>query len=175
MPRLLYARRPVDRITADAVGEPGRRTFYIQARQEDILVTILCEKEQVRALAHSLEELLEEINEKYPRPLGREPDESELQLEGPLEPRFRAGRRGLGYEPREDGVVLVIQELAEDDQDPDRLRVVRFWATREQMHALRRHSAAVVARGRPLCPLCGRPMDPEGHICPRRNGKAVVF
>ncbi len=175
MPRLIYDLRPVDRITADAVGEPGRRTFYIQARQDDILVTILCEKEQVRALAHSLEELLEEINEKYPRPLGQEPDESELQLEEPLEPLFRAGRMGLGYEPREDWIVLVIQELAEEDQDPDLLRVVRFWATREQMHALSRHGADVVARGRPLCPLCGRPIDPDGHTCPRRNGKAIVF
>lgn len=175
MPRLVYDLRPVDRITTDAVGEPGRRTFYIQARQEDVLVTILCEKEQVRALAHSLEELLEEINAKFPRPLGREPGEEELRLEEPLEPLFRAGRMGLGYEPHGDWVVLVIQELPEADQDPDTLRVVRFWATREQMHALSRRGADVVARGRPLCPLCGRPIDPQGHICPRRNGQAVVF
>jgi uncharacterized repeat protein (TIGR03847 family) len=166
---------PVSRITADAIGEPGERTFFLQARglSGDELVTIHLEKEQVQLLAASILEILARVGKET----GEGPGESEMDLELPVEPRWRAGKLSIGYEEDRDLLLLEIEELVagEDDEetdpmdlpDPDR---VRLWATREQMLALSRQSAAVAARGRPTCQFCGNPMDPEGHWCPAMNG-----
>jgi uncharacterized repeat protein (TIGR03847 family) len=179
----------VDRITAGAVGEPGERTFFLQARQGDRSVTILVEKEQVELLGTSILEILATVG----RETGEGPPSEELGLEPPLEPLWRAGRLSIGYAEERDLMLLEIEELVEledepdDDQDeaddgheddtaavaeteglePDR---VRLWATREQMFALARHGAAVAERGRPRCRFCGNPIDPEGHMCPAMNG-----
>jgi uncharacterized repeat protein (TIGR03847 family) len=164
---------PVTRITADAIGEPGQRVFYLQARGPENLVTIHVEKEQVQLLAASILEILARVGKET----GEGPDDSEMDLEEPIEPRWRAGRLSIGYEEDSDLLLLEIEELvagAEDEDadpmdlpDPDR---VRLWATREQMLALSRQSATVAARGRPTCQFCGNPMDPEGHWCPAMNG-----
>jgi uncharacterized repeat protein (TIGR03847 family) len=169
---------PVSRITADAIGEPGQRAFYLQARGEDALVTIHLEKEQVQLLAASILEILARVGKET----GEGPDETEMALEPPIEPRWRAGKLSIGYEEERDLLLLEIEELVpgeddEGDEDdeaepldlpaPDR---VRLWATREQMLALSRQSAAVAARGRPTCQFCGNPMDPDGHWCPAMNG-----
>jgi len=174
---------PVSRITTDAIGEPGERTFYLQARGRsgDEVVTIHLEKEQVQLLAASILEILARVGKET----GEGPDESEMDLELPIEPRWRAGKLSIGYEEERDLLLLEIEELVagpEEDleeeldeeeidpmdlPDPDR---VRLWATREQMLALSRQSAAVAARGRPTCQFCGNPMDPEGHWCPAMNG-----
>jgi uncharacterized repeat protein (TIGR03847 family) len=182
----------VDRITAGAVGEPGERTFFLQARQGDRSVTILVEKEQVELLGTSILEILATVG----RETGEGPPSEELGLEPPLEPLWRAGRLSIGYAEERDLMLLEIEELVEledepeDEQDeadeagdepeddtapvaetegpePDR---VRLWATREQMFALARHGAAVAERGRPRCRFCGNPIDPEGHMCPAMNG-----
>ncbi|MDP9296459.1 MAG: DUF3090 domain-containing protein [Actinomycetota bacterium] len=163
---------PVTRITADAIGEPGQRAFYLQARGEDDLVTIHVEKEQVQLLAASIIEILARVGKETEEG----PNESEMELEEPIEPIWRAGRLSIGYEEERDLLLLEIEELVagEDEEteatdlpDPDRLRL---WATREQMLALSRQSAVVAARGRPTCQFCGNPMDPEGHWCPAMNG-----
>jgi uncharacterized repeat protein (TIGR03847 family) len=164
---------PVDRITAGAVGEPGQRTFFLQARTGDRVVTIGVEKEQVELLSSSILEILATVDKET----GEGPDERELELEPPLEPLWRAGRLSIGYSEERDLMLLELEELLpdtedEDVEDPDapepaRLRV---WATREQMLALSRHGAAVAARGRPRCRFCGNPLDPEGHMCPAMNG-----
>jgi uncharacterized repeat protein (TIGR03847 family) len=163
---------PVIRITADAIGEPGQRAFYLQARGEDDLVTIHVEKEQVQLLAASILEILARVGKETEEG----PSESEMDLEEPIEPLWRAGRLSIGYEEERDLLLLEIEELVagEDEEaeapelpDPDRLRL---WATREQMLALSRQSAVVAARGRPTCQFCGNPMDPEGHWCPAMNG-----
>jgi uncharacterized repeat protein (TIGR03847 family) len=176
---------PVSRITTDAIGEPGERTFYLQARglSGDDVVTIHLEKEQVQLLAASILEILARVGKET----GEGPDESEMDLELPVEPRWRAGKLSIGYEEDRDLLLLEIEELVggpeEEEElegaladeevdpmdlpDPDR---VRLWATREQMLALSRQSAAVAARGRPTCQFCGNPMDPEGHWCPAMNG-----
>lgn len=164
---------PVDRITADAVGEPGGRKFYLQARRGDDLVTLIVEKQQVQLLASSVLDLLASIGLET----GAGPEEGSMDLEQPLEPRWRAGRLSIGYEQDADLFLLEIEELSpeleEDDprsllqEDPD---VVRLHATREQMLALSRHAAAVADRGRPTCQFCGNPLDPEGHTCPAMNG-----
>jgi uncharacterized repeat protein (TIGR03847 family) len=176
----------VDRITAGAVGEPGERTFFLQARQGDRSVTILVEKEQVELLGTSILEILATVG----RETGEGPPSEELGLEPPLEPLWRAGRLSIGYAEERDLMLLEIEELVEledepedeaDDEpeddtaavaetegpEPDR---VRLWATREQMFALARHGAAVAERGRPRCRFCGNPIDPEGHMCPAMNG-----
>jgi uncharacterized repeat protein (TIGR03847 family) len=175
----------VDRITAGAVGEPGERTFFLQAREGDRSITILVEKEQVELLGTSILEILATVG----RETGEGPPSEELGLEPPLEPLWRAGRLSIGYAEERDLMLLEIEELVEpedepeaeaddepegapplietDGPEPDR---VRLWATREQMLALARHGAAVAERGRPKCRYCGNPIDPEGHMCPAMNG-----
>jgi len=166
----------VDRVTAGAVGEPGQRTFYIQAREGDRVVTILVEKEQVELLATSILEILATVG----RETGEGPPEDSLELEPPLEPLWRAGRLSIGYVEDRDRMLLELQELVEgadeDEPDPDLPEParIRLWATREQMLALSRHGAAVAARGRPRCRFCGNPMDPEGHACPAMNGHREI-
>ena len=164
---------PVDRITADAVGEPGSRVFYVQARQGERLLTVLVEKEQVQQLSASILEILARVGLET----GQGPDEEEMGIEAPLEPLFRAGRLYIGYEEERDRLLLDIEELLpeeeegeQDEQEEREPARVRFWATREQMLALSRHGALVCSRGRPSCQFCGNPIDPEGHTCPAMNG-----
>ena len=192
---------PVDRLTTDAIGPPGERTFYIQARKDDRLVTLLVEKQQVQLLSASVVEILSRIGKET----GQGPAEEEMQLEEPIEPEWRAGRLSIGYNEERDLLLLEVEEAvdegdeseeessgepeaAQSEIDPTLIeelertagnvegytetegRRVRFWATREQMLSLARHGAAVCARGRPRCQLCGNPLDPEGHVCPALNG-----
>ena len=166
---------PVDRITTGAVGEPGHRTFYLQARAGERLVTVLVEKQQVELLAASILEILEQVGEET----GVGQGEQEMELEAPLEPEWRVGRLAIGYAEDRDLIMLEVEELvpeAEEDEgtleeeDAPEPATIRMWATREQMLALSRHGAAVVARGRPACQFCGNPIDPEGHTCPAMNG-----
>lgn len=165
---------PVDRITAGAVGDPGKRVFYLQGRKDQTLVTLVVEKYHVQMLALSVLEMLSGL-EKQTAP-ATAPDD--MDLEEPIAPEWRVGKLGLGYDEGRDLVVLEAEEqVAEDDQqerEPEEPARVRFWATREQMLALARQGAEVVARGRPLCDLCGFPVDPEGHLCPALNGHGEV-
>lgn len=165
---------PVTRITIDAVGPPGQRTFLLQASKGRSTITLKLEKEQAKILAISLIELLEDLEEKYPRPHSTldQPLSSDLMLKEPLEPVFAVGQIGLGYERSQDLVVLVIQEIELEGKTD--LATARFWATRPQMEALCEHALEVVEQGRPICPLCNSPMDPEGHFCPKSNGHDKV-
>ena len=168
---------PVTRLTADAVGEPGQRTFYLQAASGADQVTLLVEKEQVRRLAENLETWLPELAAGRPE----DPAEAaaaeagELALAEPLEPDFRVGQLQLSYDGERDRVVIVATELQIEDTDddprepPEPLQV-RLFVTRPQLRVLARHGSQVVSRGRPPCPLCGNPLDPTGHICPALNG-----
>lgn len=175
MPGELYDLNPVTHITADAVGEPGQRTFYIQARQGSRLVTLLCEKQQVAALALGIEQLLEQIAQKDASLVGRSDEvlDIDMSLDEPLDPAFRVGQMGLGYDEDRNLLVLVAQELLPEGEDPSTASSARFWGTPVQMRTMARHAAQVVAAGRPICPLCGAPIDPEGHFCPRRNGHQI--
>jgi len=170
---------PVTRLTADAVGEPGQRTFYLQAASGADQVTLLVEKEQVRRLAESLQTWLPELAADRPEDPGEAAaaEASRLELAPPLEPDFRVGQLSLSYDADRDRVTLVATEFqaGEDEEDegppelPDPL-TVRLVVTRAQLRVLARHGSQVVARGRPLCPLCGNPLDPSGHVCPAQNG-----
>lgn len=161
---------PVDRITTGAVGEPGERTFFIQARIGERLVTITVEKEQVELLASSILEILATVDQET----GEGPAPEQLELEPPVDALWRAGRLAVGYSEDRGLMMLELEEAVPEPEGEEEVTpepaMLRLWATREQMLALSRQGAAVAARGRPRCQFCGNPMDPEGHMCPAMNG-----
>jgi uncharacterized repeat protein (TIGR03847 family) len=167
---------PVTRLTADAVGEPGQRTFLIQAASGPDQITLLVEKEQVRVLAQRVIAWLPELAAERPEdPVEvRAAEAGDLSLSEPVEPDFRVGQLALTYDPDRDRVVVVATELVPEEDEPDELgpepREVRLWVTRPQLRVMARHGAQVVQQGRPPCPLCGNPLDPTGHVCPAQNG-----
>lgn len=164
---------PVTSITAAAVGEPGNRTFYLQAKTDAAVVSLLLEKQQVALLAAHLDELLERVGV-VEADDPEVPDPDGLDLAEPVEPEFRIGQIGLGYERETDRVMIQCEELvAEDDPVPDP-RKVRIWTTRPQAFALARRGEREVGGGRPVCSMCGEPIDPEGHFCARSNGHREV-
>lgn len=164
---VIYDLNPASHITAGAVGEPGHRSFFIQGRQGATVVTLAAEKEQVSAMATAIRELIEKLGGNPNE--GDAPNSYDMSLREPLEPIFRVGQLGLGYDQETQRLVLVAYELPDEDE-PAVVDAVRFWGTLEQMRGLARHAAEIVSGGRPTCVLCGRPIDPEGHFCPRRNG-----
>ena len=171
MPYQTFDLKPVDRITADAIGEPGKRVFYIQARQGNQLVTIICEKEHVAALALAIDHVLLSMADNDVDAVV-EPDpiiHRGMDLEYPLEPAFRAGKVNLGFDQSSEDLVIIAYEGTDEEYDVPP-SVARFWATPAQMRAFSIHGQEVVAAGRPICAMCGEPMDPSGHFCPRRNG-----
>jgi len=176
---------PVDRITADAVGPAGERTFFIQARKAEQLVTVMVEKQQVQLLSASVIEILSRAG----KPMEEVAEPEPMDLEEPVAPEWRAGRLSIGYQEERDLLFLEAEELvpeAEDEDEEEEAEAesleglpsldvpepgrVRLWATREQMLALAKHGAEVCAAGRPLCQFCEQPIDPEGHVCAAMNG-----
>lgn len=172
MPRQEIDLRPVTHIMADAIGPPGKRVFYIQGWENDRTITLIVEKIQVQSLAVGAERFLAEITEKFPGLSEASPDyvEEKMHIHPPVDPLFRVGEIGLGYDADNDLVVLVARELLEEGQDPEEGAVVRFWCSRAQLRAMCNWGVEVASRGRPICPQCGEPMDPEGHFCPKKNG-----
>jgi uncharacterized repeat protein (TIGR03847 family) len=165
-----YELDPVDWITAGAVGEPGRRTFYVQARQGSDLVAIVVEKTQVSALAQLAQDLLGRIGvEVTPDDL----DERRMRLLEPVMPVFRAGSMSLGMDEEGNRFLLEADELTEEPEDEaPAAGTARFWLNRTQLVALAAYAAYVVEAGaRERCALCSRPIDPvDGHVCPATNG-----
>jgi uncharacterized repeat protein (TIGR03847 family) len=196
MTHQVHAFEPPERFVAGTVGTPGERTFFLQARGNGRTVSVALEKVQVSLLAEKLEELLTEAQRRFgvDLPDGMASSDNE-PLETPVDEEFRVGTLGLAYDV--DTATVVIEAIAagdadldedeldaaaveaeaeavedddedeEPDADLDRLRVrLTPQATREFIDRARR----VVAAGRPPCPLCGQPLDPRGHLCPRHNG-----
>jgi uncharacterized repeat protein (TIGR03847 family) len=172
MPRFEMEVDPVLHITTDAIGKPGQRVFYIQAWQDERTVTVITEKFQVQSLSVGLEQFLADIanqNPDLPEASGNY-DEEKMRISPPVEPLFRVGEIGLGYDQTRDLVVLSVRELLTEESEPDSAAVIRFWCTRDQVRMMARWGAEVIQRGRPICPQCGAPMEPEGHFCPKKNG-----
>ena len=185
-------------MTVGAVGPPGKRVFYFQARQEDEVVSLKLEKEQVLFLAGGLSEVLAEVASP-----ASVPEETELQLEEPVEPAWVVGSMQLAYDPSSDRVVLVAREIGgpDDDESEDEAGdptgllpgpagqagaagpadqvggtdmpggdgVARVMLTREQAAGVIEHGKRLLRGGRPPCPSCGYPMSDE-HSCPKMNG-----
>lgn len=170
--RLLVFDAP-DRFTPAAVGEPGHRSFYLQARQGGAVVTLGAEKTQVAALAERIGELL--AGEGLPR-IARESDRADpVRPVEPVTELFRIGLLAIGWNQS----VLTVEarpideggEYAEvADDDPDGPDVVRVHLSPEQGAEFVRVASALVAAGRPACPFCGQPLDAAGHFCPASNG-----
>jgi uncharacterized repeat protein (TIGR03847 family) len=176
MTSYVFDLKPCSRLTLGAVGPPGERTFYIQGIQGRTVVSLVMEKQQAQALANGIDELLTEVDEKFPPDRKLEAVRSDLTLVDPITPRFRVGRLGLGYDSDEDLLVIFVQEMApeEEEEGAPEPATGRFWATREQMAALSEQTKRVAAAGRPICALCGNPIDPDGHFCPPSNGHAAT-
>ncbi len=171
-PRIEIDVDPCDHITGDAIGKPGQRVFYIQAFQAEKTYTIIIEKTQLQSLAVGIEQFLAEIMKQNPNLEDPSGDyvEEQMRINPPVDPLFRVGEIGLGYDQPRDRVVLFVRELLTEDQDPENGGVIRFWCTRSQLRRMARWGANVVQHGRPICPQCGQPMEPEGHFCPKKNG-----
>ncbi|MER5701973.1 DUF3090 domain-containing protein [Micromonospora sp. NPDC002296] len=190
MSHQVHAFEPPERFVAGTVGAPGERTFFLQARGGGRLVSVALEKVQMSLLAEKLEELLTEAQRRFgvqlPEPTVSVGDNDPLDT--PVDEEFRVGTLGLAFDV--DTATVVIEAIATgegeaevetggaedddedaDDEEPDetldRLRVrLTPEATRQFIERARR----VVNAGRPPCPLCGQPLDPAGHLCPRHNG-----
>ena len=151
----------VTRVTAGAVGEPGKRSFYLQVRAAGSLVSLALEKEQLRALTERLQEVFSRVS--VP-PAGALPD---MALEEPINPVWRVGFMTLTYSQEDKQFEVSLVELVEEGDEP---ATGHFEASLAQMQALATHAATVISAGRPPCPLCGGPIDHNGGICPRLNG-----
>lgn len=172
MAGIQYELKPVDRITTGAIGSPGKRVFYLQGRAGDQLVTLIVEKQQIQSLAIGLEEFLGELHERLPDlpESSRDYNKGEMALEEPIDPAFRVGHIGLGYDEESDMLILVAHEIQPLDADPEEASIARFWCSRSQLHQMCNWGLDLSARGRPICGNCGEPIDPQGHFCPKKNG-----
>ena len=173
MPRFEIDVDPCDHITADAIGKPGQRVFYIQAFQDQRTITVIIEKAQLLSMAIGVEQFLSQLDEQNPDLSEASGDyvEDVMRINPPVDPLFRVGEVGLGYDKDRDMVVLFVKELLTEEEDAESAAVVRFWATRTQIRMLARWGVEVCSRGRTLCPQCGQPEEPGGHFCPKKNGR----
>jgi len=179
MARAIHVFRTPDRFVAGTVGEPGNRTFYLQAVHDNRIISVMLEKQQVEMLAERVGALLVEINRRFGTPLPPDGEVEDLSpLTSPVDAEFRVGTMGLGWDAEAQSVVVELLAVSDTEYDasvilddsedgPDAVRVflspdsARQFATRSQR---------VISAGRPPCPLCDEPLDPEGHFCVRTNG-----
>ncbi|HYO60713.1 MAG TPA: DUF3090 family protein [Actinomycetota bacterium] len=161
-----------DVFTADFTGQPGDRTFYLQARGSSGVHSFLLEKQQVAILAEKLQEMLLMIDEEDTIKSAAPQRDPALVLEEPVDAEWRIGTIGLLYDEGRDLVVIALQEAGADEEEDDDAddSGYRFFLRKDQVRALILHALAAVGEGRPLCQLCGLPMDPGGHVCPASNG-----
>lgn len=172
MPSMEIELNPVSHITVDAIGKPGERVFYLQAKKDDQVVTLLVEKVQIQTLAIGVEQFFTELAAKFPDlPLAEvKYREAVMHIKPPVDPLFRAGEMGLAYDDDLDRICLVVHEILLENKTADEVAVARFWCTRTQLRSLIHWGLEVANRGRQICPQCGEPMDPSGHFCPKKNG-----
>jgi uncharacterized repeat protein (TIGR03847 family) len=184
MPRLVFEHPEPDRFIAGTVGEPGQRTFFLQARSGTRVTTVALEKGQVSVLAERVDELLDEV---VRRSAGAAPvpavapatARDNAPLDAPIDEEFRVGTMSLAWDGDEERVVIECYAGDDsddgdndlEDEDPEATgSVLRISLAPGQARAFAKRALAVVAAGRPPCPFCGNPLDPEGHVCPRANG-----
>ena len=180
MPRQVFTFDPTERFVAGTVGQPGERTFFLQARTGRRVVSVALEKAQVALLADRLDALLDEVvrttgDRDIP---GSAPADLD-PLDTPVAEEFRVGAMSLGWDQGSRRVVLEMHaqssdeiQIAEigDDSDEGYADTVRVLLTGVQSRGFAARARAVVAAGRPPCPFCALPLEAAGHICPRANG-----
>ena len=170
---------PPERFVAGTVGEPGARTFFLQARSGPRMVSVALEKQQVAVLAERVDELLDEVMASTGNdtlipavaPVGL--DDSE-PLEQPIDEQFRAGTMTLSWDPSLARIVIEVFPLTdateEDEEEPEPAEVFLVRLEAGRARAFVKRAELVIEAGRPDCPFCGNPIDPEGHLCVRANG-----
>ena len=167
---VFYEFEDVDAFTAGTIGQPGSRVFFLQARHGKQRVAVKCEKQQVSAIAQYLRTVLNDLPPPDDRPVV-----GALELVEPVDEAFVLGPIGLGYDRSTDRLVVQLEEfrIGEDDEtddtDTDTDGHIRLYVTRGQAASFCERAEQVVAAGRPDCPWCGLPIDPDGHACPRMN------
>ena len=167
MSEFTYDFDPANHLTIGTIGEPGRRTFYFQAGRGIEYVSMICEKEQMRSLGEGLLSLLDQISEAFERAVPELESSYDFDLVEPLVPVWRIAQLGVGYDEDDDQIVLILQELSDEGEQPE---TARFAIPRSLAYAFAQHTLEVISGGRPMCPFCGEPIDPSGHFCPRSNG-----
>ena len=179
MPRVIHVFRQPERFVAGTVGEPGDRSFYLQAIESARTVSVLLEKQQVSVLADRISALLQEVARRFGSEEPAEEAGTDLDpLAVPLEEEFRVGTMGLGWDADSSSVVVELLAVTEEEVDesivlddteegPD---AVRVFLTPAEARAFAERADRVINAGRKPCPLCGEPLDPTGHVCPRQNG-----
>ncbi len=185
MPRQVYEYDPPERFVAGTTGQPGGRTFFLQAREGTRLTTVQLEKEQVSVLAERVDELLDEVLRRTAGSVSvpaLTPVDAEdtRPLDTPIEEEFRVGTMSLAWDGELERVVIECFEIGEataeaEDEIPDtddeaEGAVLRVSLGGAAARAFAKRALALVSAGRPPCPFCNNPLDPEGHICPRANG-----
>jgi uncharacterized repeat protein (TIGR03847 family) len=178
--RAIHVFRTPDRFVAGTVGEPGDRSFYLQAVEQPRVVSVLLEKQQVKVLADRMGLLLDEVARRFGAEVPPQADDvSDVDpLVTPIDAEFRVGTMGLGWDADAGAVVVELLAITETEVDesvvlddteegPD---AVRVFLSPIQARAFATRAERVISAGRPPCPLCAEPLDPEGHICPRQNG-----
>ncbi|MCH1866839.1 DUF3090 family protein [Nocardioides sp. CFH 31398] len=186
MPPVVHSFDPPERFVAGTVGEPGARTFFLQARSGVQLVSVALEKQQVQALAERVDELLDEVMNASTAdtvvpavaPLDLE---DTAPLEQPIEEEFRAGTMTLSWDPEDTRVVIEVfpysdaavvrpDQGEEEVEEPEPEEVLLVRLAPGAARAFVKRAEQVLEAGRPACPFCGHPMDPDGHLCVRANG-----
>ncbi|PRW65286.1 DUF3090 domain-containing protein [Actinopolyspora mortivallis] len=181
MARVIHVFRQPDRFIVGTVGEPGERTFYLQATEDLRTVSVQLEKQQVSVLTERIDALLEEVQRRFDTELPAEPPAELVDsgpLEVPVEEEFRVGTMGLGWDAETEAVVVELLAATEEEVDesvvlddteegPD---AVRVFLSAAYARAFAERAQRVIEAGRKPCPLCSEPLDPNGHICPRQNG-----
>ena len=179
MPPLVHRFDPPERFIAGTVGAPGQRTFFLQARSGPRTVSVALEKQQVAVLAERIDELLDEVMANVGAdtlipavaPVGLDDADP---LDQPIDEQFRAGTMTLSWDPGISRVVIEVfplTEAVEDDgeeDEPEEIFLVRLEAG--PARAFVKRASLVLEAGRPDCPFCGSPIDPDGHLCVRANG-----
>jgi uncharacterized repeat protein (TIGR03847 family) len=185
MPRQVYEYDPPERFVAGTTGQPGGRTFFLQARSGTRVTTVQLEKQQVSVLAERVDELLDEVLRRTAGAvavpaLTPVSAEDTAPLDTPIEEEFRVGTMSLAWDGDLERVVIECfeagdatgedeEELPDADDDADGA-VLRVSLAGAAARAFAKRALAVVSAGRPPCPFCANPLDPEGHVCPRANG-----
>jgi uncharacterized repeat protein (TIGR03847 family) len=180
-----------DRFVAGTVGQPGERTFFLQAREGNRITSVACEKQQVSVLAEHLDKVLDEVVRRSAGEIDVPPASASARdvdpLDAPITEEFRVGTMTIAWDPSIDRIVIELfsnvdteedepgtdpaarqAQVESDEINADEVFVVKITASYARDFVAR--AQALVAAGRPPCPFCLQPLDPKGHVCPRANG-----
>jgi uncharacterized repeat protein (TIGR03847 family) len=158
-----------NRCITGTIGAPGERAFFIQVRSDTRIISVAVEKSQVQALATRLELMIAEVRKANPLVIVQIPPSDDSPLDTPVDEEFQVGAISLAWNGESQLIVLELFELEDDEEDSEG-GILEINFSLGMAAAFVSRSKAVVNAGRLPCPLCGIPIDPRGHLCPRANG-----